>query len=104
MTLMSNIPGNMMGPILQSGPLSQELARVRDNERAQQERATEASRKVHQLDSVEETDNDSKVHTESEGAGSKGRQLDSQTPEESPEESSDVQTDDQGQTHLDLQA
>lgn len=72
---MSAVPPNLVGPILQTPLVQRQVAAVRDAERAQgaiAQRQTAAA--VDATDStVETTDNDTQVHTESEGQGSQGR-------------------------------
>ena len=83
---MSSLPASVVGSILQ-GPLTQQqVSALRDSERvqrsvAQRQQVTAATEKD---STVETADNDTQVHTDSEGQGSQGRAF-SEPEEESPE-------------------
>jgi hypothetical protein len=83
---MSTLPTSMVGSILQ-GPLTQhQVSALRDSERAQRAVAQRQQvLAVTEKDStVETTDNDTQVHTDSEGQGSQGRAF-SEPEDNSPE-------------------
>jgi hypothetical protein len=86
---MSSLPASMVGSILQSPLTQQQVSSLRDSERvqravAQRQQATAAT----ENDSIVETgDNDTQVHTDSEGQGSQGRAFsepEAETPDLQP--------------------
>lgn len=94
---MSSLPASLVGSILQ-GPLAQQqAATLRDAERvqravAQRQQVTAAT----EHDStVETSDNDTQVHTDSEGQGSQGRAF-SEPEAETPESESSATGPDEG--------
>ncbi len=107
---MSTIPPNIVGPILQSGATQQQAARALENERAQQSEAVATGNKMSEraTEAVGETDNDARVHADSEGTGSQGRHAGEENAEKKHEEahSADrgIRRDQDGQLHVDLEA
>lgn len=104
---MSAIPPSVVGSVLQSPTAQNEQTRPVDAARNAQ---TDASRKLAggpaDVLEVEETDVDSRVHTDSSGAGGQGRH-DAPPEEEQAEEQAGqggVSVDDQGVPHLDISA
>lgn len=103
---MSAIPPNLVGPILQT-PLAQgQISAARDNEEAQRAAGDRRqSGAITEADStVETTDSDTAVYTDSEGAGSQGRAFASpqeETPE--PDPTPRGPDEDTGR-HIDLEA
>ncbi len=102
---MSSVSPNT--PIAGSGYVQHEVGRVLETDRNQQSSAARATERAidHKADSVDETDNDRQVFTDSEGTGSMGRYLEGdaeQKEEDKPEEPDPDAPPDQ--THIDLQA
>ena len=102
---MSTVPPNLVGPILQSHLMQRQVAGVRDTERAQETTAQrQQSSAIDEKDStVETTDGDTQVHTDSEGAGSQGRAFSHSEPPIEPVEDEPSNDTEQG-IHIDLQA
>ena len=106
---MSNIPPDVIGPILQAGIAQRSAARALDNERGQQADADATGSKMNALaaDSVGEADDDTQVFADSEGAGSQGRSDEDEQTESTAEDTSakvGIREDDDGQLHVDLEA
>ncbi|NLX22870.1 MAG: hypothetical protein GXY55_14555 [Phycisphaerae bacterium] len=102
---MSAVPPNLVGPILQSHLMQRQVAGARDAERAQETTAQrQQTSAIDEKDStVETTDGDTQVHTDSEGAGSQGRE--SSHPEQPSESAEDETRDSTEQGRLiDLEA
>jgi len=106
---MSEIPSHIASSAAGAPLQSSETAKARDARRAGQ--ANAAERQVKSIDDADTTvdagDEDSQVFTDSEGAGSFGRELSDEPGESSPDQpsgQSGITTDDDGTTHLDLQA
>jgi hypothetical protein len=79
---MSSLPTNLMGSVFQTPLAQRQISVLRDAERSQN--ATAQRQQVVAVDekdsTVETTDNDTQVHTDSEGQGGQGRE--STNPEE----------------------
>jgi hypothetical protein len=104
---MSAIPPSVIGSVLQSPAAQNEQSRPAEAARNTQ---LDAARKLAgtpgDVLEVEETDSDSRVHTDSGGAGGQGRQdaPPEEEDQEQQEESSGLHVDDQGIPHLDISA
>ena len=72
---MSAVPPNLVGPILQSPLIQRQVSALRDAERTQGAHAQrQGAAAIDANDTtVETTDGDTQVHSESEGQGSQGR-------------------------------
>ncbi len=81
---MSTIPPNLVGSILQTPFAQHQASSVRDAERTQHAAAQrqQIAAATETDTTVETTDNDTQVHTDSEGQGSQGRAF--SEPEENP--------------------
>ncbi len=109
---MSQIPSDIAGSALQAGFQSRQVAKARDGERAGQAQASNnAARAADEAGStVETTDNDAQVYSDAEGAGSQGRSYDEELLDEDEAnadargEAGEVNTNGDGQPHLDLEA
>ncbi len=106
---MSEIPSDIASSAAGAPLQSREVAKARDARLAGQANAVE--RQVKSIDDADSTidagDEDSQVFSESEGEGSFGRELSDENTESSPDEparKTGFTTDNDGQTHLDLQA
>lgn len=106
---MSEIPSNIASSAAGAPLQSREVAKEREARRAGQVNA--AQRQVKSIDEadtiVDTEDPDSQVFADSEGEGSFGRNLPEETGQPAPDEpppQGGITTDDDGQTHLDLQA
>lgn len=103
---MSGIPPAAIGSVLQSGVAQSEQNRRADADRnAELDRARALAGSADAIVEIEETDADTRVHTDSGGAGSQGRQ--DAPPEEedaAAEEAAGITVDDGGQCHLDVSA
>jgi hypothetical protein len=82
---MSTLPTSMVGSILQSPLTQQQVSTVRDSERVQRSVAQrqQVTAATEHDSTVETADNDTEVHTDSEGQGSQGRAF-SEPEEETP--------------------
>ena len=107
---MSSIPPNVVGPILQAGTTQKQASRALENEREQQSNAVLAGSKMREqaAETVGEADNDARVHTDAEGAGSQGRHSGEEQADDKPDEDQapghGIHRDDEGQLHVDLEA
>ena len=107
---MSTIPPNIVGPILQAGTTEKQASRALESEREQQSNAVAAGSKIsaQAADTVGETDNDARVHTDAEGTGSQGRhsgeEQDDKKRDEGQSQEHGIHRDDEGQLHVDLEA
>ena len=104
---MSAIPPSSIASALQSPAAQAEHARQIDADKnAQTERARATAAGPDAIIEIEATDADTKVHTESGGAGSQGRYDAPPEEEESaqPPPADDVTVDQDGRPHLDLSA
>jgi len=101
----STLPPNLVGPLLQSHLVQQQVSRVRDNERAQElsARRKQSSAIDQQESTVETTDNDTQVHAEAEGTGSQGRPFSSPEEQQPPPENKPTGDEIEGRL-LDLEA
>ncbi len=103
---MSAIPPNLVGPILQTPFAQGQASAVRDGEEVQKASADRRqTAAITETDStVETTDNDTQVHTDAEGSGSRGRAF---SPQDESSDDLDGQSDDptdpEGQ-HIDVEA
>jgi len=107
---MSSVPPNIVGPIMQAVVQQQQASQADD---ANQARRSAQSRQMAQRseqaqNAVEDTDDDTTVHSEAGQGGGQGRAF-SETPEEAGDESDgkssdQVTRDDDGQVHIDVQA
>lgn len=100
-------PNNPAGSVLQSNMMQRQASSLRDSAEGQRTNAArQQARAIDERDTtVGTTDGDSRVHTDSEGAGSQGRAF-SDGDEELVQDDVGEETtpdDDEGQ-HLDLQA
>ncbi len=86
---MSTLPSSLVGSILQSPLTQQQVSTVRDSDRVQRSVAQrqQLAAATENDSAVETTDNDTQVHTDSEGQGSQGREF--TEPEEKPQDPSD---------------
>jgi len=106
---MSQLPSEIAASAAQAGLQARQITNQREARRAGQGHA--ANRQVKTVDeagsTVETTDPDNQVFTNSEGQGSQGRASEesepSQTPTPAPPESG-VQTDPDGTQHVDIEA
>ena len=107
---MSTLPPNLVGPILQAGTTQRQAARALENEREQQSNAAAAGSKARDraTEAIGEADNEARVHSESEGGGSQGREFTEnnadQTAEDAKGDDQGIRRDDEGQLHVDLEA
>ena len=104
---MSSVPPNVVGPILQSGSMQKQASRVLENERQQQDAATESAGRLRdKLEVVGETDIDTQVHNESEGAGSQGKEhpQGQDAPQDEQDAPQGITRDQDGQLHVVLEA
>ena len=105
---MSTIPPNIVGPIVQSGAAQKQAARALEGEREQQSNAVAAGNKISEkaAETVGETDNDARVHTDAEGSGGQGGSSGEEHagPEHDDNDQSGIRRDDDGQLHVDLEA
>jgi hypothetical protein len=108
---MSAIPPNLAGAILQAGVQQQNVARVQDSEREQQENAAlkGAQRSEHASEAIGDQDDETQVNSDSEGAGSQGRAFQSSdddpaTTDDSATSAGGISRDEDGQLHIDLEA
>ncbi len=105
---MSMIPPNLVGPIVQSGAAQKQAARALEGEREQQSNAVAAGNKISEkaAETVGETDNDARVHTDAEGSGGQGGSAGEEHAgtEQDAETESGIRRDDDGQLHVDLEA
>jgi hypothetical protein len=104
---MSAIPPSSVGSVLQSPAAQAEHARQIDADKnAQTERARATAAGPDAFIEIEATDADTKVHTESGGAGSQGRYdappEEEETTQQSPADG--IIVDQDGRPHLDLSA
>jgi len=103
---MSSLPPNLVGPILQSPLAQRQIARVRDNQQAQE--ASLRHQQTHAVDqqdsTVETTDGDTQVHSDAEGMGSQGRAFTGDQPEQPEEAAAEKSPDTPEGRHIDLQA
>jgi hypothetical protein len=103
---MSSVPPNLVGPILQTPLAQRQVSALRDAERAQTanaQRQQAAALDTHDT-TVETTDHDTQVHTDSEGQGSQGRSFsDADESKRSEEDPQATAQGDEGRL-LDLQA
>ena len=101
---MSAIPPAPIASALQSEMAQREKTRPIDADKNAQARAAAITSGPDAILEVETTDADTKVHTESGGAGSQGRH--DAPPEDTPEEKVDppkgITTDATGHLHIDL--
>ncbi len=108
--LMAEIPSHISSSAAQAGFQSREVGRERDAGRAGQANATQRQIKSVEeaSDTVDTTDFDTRVTTDSEGSGSQGRSFEEDNPMEdsSTDQASvpGVTKDEDGQLHLDLEA
>lgn len=106
---MAEIPSDITTSAAQAGFKSEQVDSARAAERAGKAHATE--RQVRSLDEVEDTvettDDDTKVFADAEGTGSQGRELDEHGEDEQGDAPTSPQggitTDEDGQQHLDLE-
>mgnify|MGYP006908280442 CR=1 FL=1 len=86
---MSAVPPNLVGPVLQSHLTQRQVQNVRSSEENQKASAAQrGGMATEEKDTtVETTDNDTQVYTDSEGTGSQGRAF--SEPESQEEEASD---------------
>jgi len=106
---MSEIPSDIASSAAGAPLQSRELARQREARRAGQVNAADRQVKsIDEADTIVDTDDaDSQVFADSEGGGSLGRDLAEETGEPAPDQPpppTGITTDDDGKTHLDLQA
>lgn len=104
--MMSTLPPNLVGPILQSNLTQRKAAQIQDSERNQRTNADRRQTKAidEQDSTVETTDNDTQVHSDAEGSGSQGRPF-TETPEpETPADEFEHNPDDDHGQHIDLEA
>ncbi len=82
---MSTLPSSLVGSILQSPLTQQQVSTVRDSDRVQRSVAQrqQLAAATENDSAGETTDNDTQLHTDSEGQGSQGRAF--TEPEELPE-------------------
>lgn len=107
---MAEIPSHIASSAAQAGFQSREVGRDRDAQRAGQ--AAIAQRQIKSVeeasDTVETTDSDTRVTSDSEGAGSQGRTSEQELPKDESSETQEtppgVTEDDDGHLHLDLEA
>lgn len=101
----STLPPNLVGPLLQSHLVQQQVSRIRDNERAQELSARRKQNNTidQQESTVETTDNDTRVHAEAEGTGSEGRPFSSPEEQQLPPQDQPVEEEPEGRL-LDLEA
>ncbi len=110
LALMSEMPTNIASSAAQAGFQSREVGKARDATTAgQANAATRQTNAVSQPGETVETDDaDSRVFTESEGAGGQGRQLDDDSTgakdDGAPPSSEGITQGDDGRLHLDLEA
>jgi hypothetical protein len=100
---MSLIPSDLAGSVLQTPLAQRHLSAVRDAERAQSVTAQrqQVAAVVEKDSAVETADNDTQVHTDSEGQGSQGRAF--TEPEDNPEPNPQPPDSDEGRL-IDLEA
>ena len=103
------IPPNSVSSILQAGAQQKQAARAIDGARNQQNHATDQVnlRNTHAAEAIDESGGDMEVSTDSEGAGSQGRDFGSTAsePEQDTAGSGDgITRDDDGSVPLDLEA
>jgi hypothetical protein len=103
---MSSQPPNLVGPILQSGLVQRQVARIRDNTQAQESslRHQQASAIDQQDSTVETADGDTQVHSDAEGMGSQGRAFTGGQGDEQQDAKSEESSDTTEGRHIDLQA
>lgn len=80
---MSTLPPNLVGPILQTPLAQRQISNLRDSDgvqRANAQRLQTASA-AEKDSTIETADNDTQVHTDSEGQGSQGRAFSDSEPE-----------------------
>jgi hypothetical protein len=101
---MSAIPPAPIASALQAGSAARDQVRSIDADKNAQARAAAITSGPDTILEVETTDADTKVHTESGGAGSQGRQ--DSPPEETPGQEMaappGITTDETGHQHIDL--
>jgi len=107
--VMAEIPSDIASSAAGAPIQSREVTRAKEASRAAQSHATE--RQVRSLDEADATvdtdDADTQIFSDSEGGGSLGRDLSGDESARGSEEqraSPGISTDEDGQTHLDLQA
>ena len=103
---MSSVPPDLVGPVLQSNLAQRQVSAVRDRERVQQANAQrQQSAAIDEKGTtVETTDNDTQVHTDSEGQGSQGRAFSSPQETEETQPVDTASADGDEGRHIDLQA
>lgn len=107
---MAEIPPEIPSSAAQAGFQAREVAKERDARRTARVEATK--RQAQAVDeagrTVETTDNDVAVFSDSEGAGSQGKPFEDEKPAEEETEDtsgeSGITRDDEGNYHLDLEA
>lgn len=107
---MAEIPSDIASSAAQAGFKSEQVDKTRNAERAGQ--ANAAKSQVKALDEVEDTvettDDNTKVFSDAEGTGSQGRNLEEATeePDDQAEPAGEggITTDDDGHQHLDMEA
>ena len=102
---MSTLPTDLVGSVLQSHLVQQQVSAVRDSERAAS--AVDLRKQASIIDekgsTVETTDNDTQVYTDAEGTGSQGRPFsESENPQPNPDQQQPPEGDEG--THIDIQA
>ncbi len=108
---MSGVAPQIVGTFLQAHHQQHQVSGVRDTE---ENRKANASREQARISdqaehSVETADNDTRVHPDATGSGSQGRAFEGESgaaeeQELLEEEATGITTDEDGQTHLDIQA
>ena len=112
---MSSVPPNIVGPLLQSGLASRQIAGERDKDaNAQRVAARETAKLGNAAEtSVETTDGDTRIHADAEGAGGQGRSLEEEEQQREEANTLDIVTDEETEDadqnaadddHLDIQA
>ncbi len=106
---MTHIPPHSVSSILQAGAQQKQAARAIDGARSQQDNATDkvARNSAHAAEAIDETGGDIEVSTDSEGAGSQGRDFASTAGDEKqapPEPENGITRDDDGHLHVDMEA
>ena len=101
---MSSLPTNILGSIAQTAIQQEQLARAGDtamSRRAEQSRLM-AERSEQAQNAVEDTDGESDVHDGGGGAGGQGRAF--SNPDQENSDNTGLTTDQDGRTHLDIEA
>ncbi len=102
---MSTIPPNWLGSIIQTHGAQDRAAEAKNKERAADaERAGKEGFADRLQDIIENTDRDSQVYADAEGAGSQGRPFSEEEEEQDQSQDSDPDGDEQELGSIDLEA